>query len=147
MPLGSPLVSLRDLDQISARVVEHRGGHGSHLCRRLGEPDAKLLETLVFSVDVGDRERGKRDPVGDEGVLEGFDGRVIIRLKQQFGQAITILGSGELVRTLMDHHLIDEWESDSIWARMSRKADPEFVLADVVRRAYRDYGKASKFLH
>jgi hypothetical protein len=53
----------------------------------------------------------------------------------------------EVPYILEDHHLIDEWESDSIWARMSRKADPEFVLADVVRRAYRDYGKASKFLH
>jgi dihydrofolate reductase len=33
----------------------------------------------------------------------------VLKLKQQFGQAITILGSGELVRTLMDHHLIDEY--------------------------------------
>jgi dihydrofolate reductase len=31
------------------------------------------------------------------------------RLKQQFGQAIRILGSGDLVRTLMHHHLIDEY--------------------------------------
>jgi dihydrofolate reductase len=30
-------------------------------------------------------------------------------LKQQFSQAITILGSGDLVRTLMHHHLIDEY--------------------------------------
>ncbi len=33
----------------------------------------------------------------------------VLKLKQQFGQAITILGSGDLVHTLMDHHLIDEY--------------------------------------
>jgi dihydrofolate reductase len=33
----------------------------------------------------------------------------VFKLKQQYGQAITILGSGELVRTLMRHHLIDEY--------------------------------------
>jgi dihydrofolate reductase len=33
----------------------------------------------------------------------------VLKLKQQFGQAITILGSADLVRTLMDHHLIDEF--------------------------------------
>ena len=53
----------------------------------------------------------------------------------------------EVPYILEDHGLIDEWESDSICARMSRKADPELVLVEVVRRAYRDYGKASRFLH
>ena len=53
----------------------------------------------------------------------------------------------EVPYILKDHGLIDEWESDSICARMSRKADPELVLVEVVRRAYRDYGKASRFLH
>jgi hypothetical protein len=48
---------------------------------------------------------------------------------------------------LEDYHLIDEWDFDSICARMSRKANPEFVLLSVVRRAYLDYGKASKSLH
>jgi hypothetical protein len=53
----------------------------------------------------------------------------------------------EVPYILEDHRLIDEWESDSICARMARKANPEFVLAGVVRRAYLDYGKATKFLH
>jgi hypothetical protein len=48
---------------------------------------------------------------------------------------------------LEDHRLIDEWESDGIYARMARKANPELVLAGVVRRAYLDYGKATRFLH
>jgi hypothetical protein len=48
---------------------------------------------------------------------------------------------------LEDHRLIDEWESDSIYARMSRKANPESVLVGYVRRAYLDYGKATKYLH
>ncbi len=33
----------------------------------------------------------------------------VSKLKQQFGQNIAILGSGELVRTLMQHDLIDEY--------------------------------------
>ena len=53
----------------------------------------------------------------------------------------------EVPYILEDHGLIDEWESDSICARMSRKVDPELVLVEVARRAYRDYGKASRFLH
>ena len=53
----------------------------------------------------------------------------------------------EVPYMLEDHGLIDEWESDSICARMSRKADPELVLVEVVRRAYRDYGKDTKFLN
>jgi hypothetical protein len=42
---------------------------------------------------------------------------------------------------LEDHRLIDEWESHGICARMARKANPEFVLAGVVKRAYLDYGE------
>ena len=53
----------------------------------------------------------------------------------------------EVPYILEDHGLIDEWESDSICARMARNANPESVLAGVVRRAYLDYGKATKFLH
>src|SRR5437763_6312191 len=33
----------------------------------------------------------------------------VSKLKQQYGQNILILGSGELVRTLTQHHLIDEY--------------------------------------
>lgn len=53
----------------------------------------------------------------------------------------------EVRYVLEDHHLIDEWESDGICARMARKVDPEIVLVGVVRRAYLDYGKTTKFLH
>jgi hypothetical protein len=53
----------------------------------------------------------------------------------------------EVPYILEDHRLIDEWESDSICARMSRKANPEFVLLECVRRAYLNYGKVSKLLH
>lgn len=48
---------------------------------------------------------------------------------------------------LEDHRLIQERESDLMCARMSRKANPEFVLVGYVRRAYFDYGKATKYLH
>jgi hypothetical protein len=53
----------------------------------------------------------------------------------------------EVPYILEDHRLIDQWESDSICARMSRKANSESVLLECVRRAYLDYGKATKFLH
>jgi hypothetical protein len=55
----------------------------------------------------------------------------------------------EVPYILEDHRLLDELESDSICTRTARKADPEFVLAGVVRRAYLDldYGKATKFFH
>jgi hypothetical protein len=43
---------------------------------------------------------------------------------------------GEVPSILEDHRLIDEWECDSIYARMSRKANPESVLVGYVRRAY-----------
>ena len=42
-------------------------------------------------------------------LIKGNIAEEVSRLKQQFSQAITILGSGELVHTLMDHHLIDEY--------------------------------------
>jgi hypothetical protein len=48
---------------------------------------------------------------------------------------------------LENNRLIDDLESDNICARMSRKANPETVLVGYVRRAYFDYGKATKYLH
>ncbi len=42
-------------------------------------------------------------------LIKGNIAEEVSRLKQQFSQAITILGSGDLVHTLMDHHLIDEY--------------------------------------
>jgi dihydrofolate reductase len=42
-------------------------------------------------------------------LIKGNIAEEVSRLKQQFGQAITILGSGELVSTLMRHNLIDEY--------------------------------------
>jgi len=42
-------------------------------------------------------------------LIKGNIAEEVSRLKQQFGRAITILGSGDLVRTLMQHRLIDEY--------------------------------------
>jgi hypothetical protein len=53
----------------------------------------------------------------------------------------------EVPSILEDHRLIDEWEIDSLYARMSRKANHESVLIGYVRRAYLDYRRAIKFLH
>jgi hypothetical protein len=53
----------------------------------------------------------------------------------------------EMPYILEKHCLLDEWESERICTRMSRKDDPESVLLGVVRQAYLDYGRATKFLH
>jgi hypothetical protein len=53
----------------------------------------------------------------------------------------------EVPGILEEHRFIDEWGSDSLYAQMSRRANPESVLLGYVRRAYLDYGKANKFLH
>jgi hypothetical protein len=58
-----------------------------------------------------------------------------------------LIDEWDVVSILEDYRLIDEWDFESIYARMSRKANPEFVLVGVVRQAYLDYGKATKFLH
>ena len=42
-------------------------------------------------------------------LIKGNIAEEVSRLKQQFGQTIAILGSGDLVHTLMHHHLIDEY--------------------------------------
>ena len=42
-------------------------------------------------------------------LIKGNIAEEVFKLKQQFGQTITILGSGDLVRTLMHQGLIDEY--------------------------------------
>ena len=58
-----------------------------------------------------------------------------------------LIDEWDALSILEEYDLIDEWDFDSLYARMSRKANPEVVLVGVVRRAYLDYGKASKLLH
>ncbi len=48
-------------------------------------------------------------PWNNSRLIKGNIAEEVFKLKQQFSQAITILGSGDLVRTLMHHHLIDEY--------------------------------------
>lgn len=43
-------------------------------------------------------------------LIKGNIAEEIAKLKQQFDQSITILGSGELVRTLMREQLVDEFQ-------------------------------------
>jgi hypothetical protein len=52
----------------------------------------------------------------------------------------------EVPMILEDNHLIDEAEVDDIYARLG-EANAETVLRGYVKRAYFDYGKATKFLH
>jgi hypothetical protein len=53
----------------------------------------------------------------------------------------------EVPGILEEHRFIDKWEFDSLYARMSRRANPESILLEYVRRAYLDSGKANKFSH
>ena len=53
----------------------------------------------------------------------------------------------EVPDILENYGLIDEWENERIWAGLSRGADPERTLLDVVRRAYIDYGRSTASLH
>jgi hypothetical protein len=64
-----------------------------------------------------------------------------------FAVFIGLFDTWEVPYILKHHRLIDECESDGICARMSMKANAEFVLVGFVRRAYLDYRKATKFLH
>ena len=43
-------------------------------------------------------------------LLEGDVAEAVAELKQQSGQDIRVIGSGELVQTLMEHHLVDEYQ-------------------------------------
>ena len=60
---------------------------------------------------------------------------------------IGVIDEWDALSILEEYDLIDEWDFDSLYARMCRKANPEVVLVGAVRRAYLDYGKASKLLH
>jgi hypothetical protein len=60
---------------------------------------------------------------------------------------IGVIDEWDALSILEEYDLIDEWDFDSLYARMCRKANPEVVLMGTVRRAYLDYGKASKLLH
>ena len=60
---------------------------------------------------------------------------------------IGVIDEWDALSILEEYDLIDEWDFDSLYARMSRKANPEVVLVGAVREAYLDYGKASRFLH
>jgi dihydrofolate reductase len=52
-----------------------------------------------------------QEPLGwnNSTLIEGDVAEEVARLKQQYGKDILVFGSGELVRTLMEHDLIDEY--------------------------------------
>jgi hypothetical protein len=81
------------LDQVAAGVVQDRRDHVAHRGRGLNEPDAVLFEFAVCGSDVVHREGGVRDAVGDQRILEGLRGRVLVRLEKQL-DAVSGLGLG-----------------------------------------------------
>jgi hypothetical protein len=54
---------------------------------------------------------------------------------------------GEIPGILCDYGLINESLRDTLYDRMEMGAEPESVLRGVVRRAYLDYHKATKYVH
>src|ERR1044072_1874039 len=48
-------------------------------------------------------------PWGDSGLLNGDAPAAVAAIKQQQGKDVVILGSGQLIRSLMEHDLIDEF--------------------------------------
>jgi dihydrofolate reductase len=50
-----------------------------------------------------------KDPTWNAGVIKGDVAEEIARLKQQPGQDILVYGSADLMRTLMQHDLVDEY--------------------------------------
>lgn len=95
----------------------------------------KLLQMgLVERVSV-EPHTWRYTPLGKELDVELFE--VFVGLSAEW----------DVPEILRGYRLIDESEADGLYARMSTKADPEFVLSGFVRRAYFDYRKATKFLH
>ena len=83
---------LYDLDQVAARIVEHRSNDSPEVCWRLYESHTSGCETLMFGFDVVDREGSTGDTVLHKRPLERTDRGMLIRLKQQFRPLWSFLG-------------------------------------------------------
>src|SRR5262245_38203607 len=82
--VGSLLLRVQ-LNQVSARVVEHGRRDRAHLCRFLCERDTKCRKALVLLFDVVDGKGGEGNSVMDKRGLEWFRGRVLVGLEYKLG--------------------------------------------------------------
>lgn len=87
-------MSLRDLHEIAAGIVEHGGRHRTHRDRRLSEPDAQPDQPVVLLANVLDGEGIAGDAIGEQGSFERLCGRMLIRLQQQ-PDAVLVFRGGE----------------------------------------------------
>src|SRR5215831_20394749 len=85
------LFPVRDLDQVSAGVVEHCCGHRSHLGGFLGEPYAELLQPGELGSDVVHGKGRIGDAVADQRLFEHLGSGVRVGFEHQFG-AVRIAG-------------------------------------------------------
>src|SRR5690625_2810796 len=82
---------LHDLDEVAARVIQHRRRHVTHGGGRLGELDAQRAQPIKLGLHVIDRERGGGDAVGDERFPERADRGVAGGFEQQL-RSVLVLG-------------------------------------------------------
>src|SRR5215210_2060945 len=112
----APLVRLRDLDQVSARVVEDGGRHRTHLERLLGELHPEGSQPVELRADVVHGERRERDAVVYERLLERLGSGVAVRLEEEL-RAVRLLAGrdGEPLRlTERDLRLLLEAEDAGV---------------------------------
>ena len=57
-------------------------------------------------------------------LIEGDVADEVVTLKEQPGMNIAVLGSGELVQTLMEHDLVDEYFAGGLPARAGKRQTP-----------------------
>jgi hypothetical protein len=95
----------------------------------------RLIDLRLVEPVPGQPDTWQDTPLGKE---------VDVRLFEVF---IGLFDVWDAAMILEDRCLIDEDEADTIYERMSTKANPESVLMGYVGRAYFDYRKATGFLH
>ena len=76
-------VEVRDLNEISARIVKHRDGRSCRLRRLLGERHAVLLQPRVLLLDVSDEEISSGYSLPKDLLLIRLRGRVFVGLENQ----------------------------------------------------------------
>ena len=87
---GSDVVSLNQLHEVAAGVVEDSRRHRTELDRILRERDAEVAEPGVLGNDVVDEERGEGDAIVDEGGLERLCRWMLVGLQQKL-DAVAVL--------------------------------------------------------
>jgi dihydrofolate reductase len=76
------------------------------------QPDSDPFAAVLNGLPKHVASRTLREPLEWKGssLLEGDVPTAVAELKEESGGALVVLGSGELVRTLLEHDLVDEFQ-------------------------------------